>query len=123
MRETDATTGFAPVNRVPCTNSVGRWKCQSAFSPCTTSSIEHAGCVIFLRVIGANLNLDALTLEAKKECGELPVLYAGGVMSNKYIREYLSKRHDAAFAPAEYSADNACGTAILAARRYETQNR
>ncbi|MBQ7821642.1 MAG: peptidase M22 [Clostridia bacterium] len=63
-------------------------------------------------------NLDAMTLAAKEKYGEMPVLYAGGVMSNGYIKSYLASRHDAAFAPPVYSADNACGTAILAAQKY-----
>lgn len=63
-------------------------------------------------------NLDAMTCSAKEIYGDMPLLYAGGVMSNSYIKGYLSERHDAAFAPAEYSSDNACGTAILAARSF-----
>ncbi len=63
-------------------------------------------------------NLDALTNAAKSEYGDIPVLYAGGVMSNLYIRDCLAKNHDAVFAPGEYSADNACGAAILAAHKY-----
>lgn len=59
--------------------------------------------------------LDKMTASAKNEYGDLPVLYAGGVMSNNYIKNYLADRHDAVFAPPQYSADNACGTAILAA--------
>lgn len=61
--------------------------------------------------------LDKMTLDAKEKFGELPVLYAGGVMSNKYIKNYLTARHDAVFSGPEYSSDNACGTAILAAKR------
>ncbi len=59
-------------------------------------------------------NLDALTRLAKEKYGELPVLYAGGVMSNAFIKSYLARRHDAAFAPPEYSSDNAAGVAVLA---------
>ena len=62
--------------------------------------------------------LDGMTVAAKKQYGELPVLYAGGVMSNSHIKNYLGARHDCAFAPPEYSSDNACGTAILAARKH-----
>lgn len=67
-------------------------------------------------------NLDRMTQCAKEKYGEMPVLYAGGVMSNSYIKEYLGRRHDSAFAPPEYSADNACGTAILAARKFLSEN-
>ena len=59
-------------------------------------------------------SLDALTRIAKEKHGDMPVLYAGGVMSNAYIKDYLARRHDAAFAPPEYSSDNAAGIAVLA---------
>lgn len=63
-------------------------------------------------------NLDSMTVSAKGKYGDIPVLYAGGVMSNSYIKAYLKVRHDAAFAAPEYSSDNATGTAILAARKF-----
>lgn len=62
--------------------------------------------------------LDKMTISAKEKFGELPILYAGGVMSNKYIKNYLTARHNAVFSLPEYSADNACGTAILTAMSY-----
>ena len=67
-------------------------------------------------------NLDALTRLAKDKYGELPVLYAGGVMCNAYIRDYLSRRHNAAFAPPEYSSDNASGVAVLAGLKFLKEN-
>lgn len=45
--------------------------------------------------------------------GDMPVLFAGGVMSNKLMRKELSKRFDAYFAEPEFSADNAAGVALL----------
>lgn len=61
--------------------------------------------------------LDEMTVQAKEEYGDLPVLYAGGVMSNTYIKNYLAKRHEAFFAPPQYSSDNAAGVAILASKQ------
>ena len=46
--------------------------------------------------------------------GEKPVLYAGGVMSNRLIREDFEKRYEGAFAEPEFSSDNASGPAIIA---------
>ncbi len=43
-----------------------------------------------------------------------PLLFAGGVMSNKRIRAYLEKRFDAAFGAPALSSDNAVGIAFLA---------
>lgn len=53
-----------------------------------------------------------------EKTGELPVIFAGGVMSNKLIREAISKSCDAYFAEPQYSADNACGTALLTFDKY-----
>lgn len=57
-----------------------------------------------------------MTAFAKKQAGgDIPVIYAGGVMSNKFIREYLEKRTgNIFFAEPCYSADNAAGVALFA---------
>lgn len=46
--------------------------------------------------------------------GDLPFVYAGGVMSDSIIREKLCSRFDCLFAKPEFSCDNAAGTAALA---------
>ena len=48
-----------------------------------------------------------------------PVVYAGGVMSNKFIRPILTKGAGwkVYFSEPAFSADNAAGTAILCALR------
>lgn len=63
-----------------------------------------------------------MTEALRKERPELPVLYAGGVMSNGLLREALSAEFPGCgFAPAALSADNAVGIALLASReRKET---
>ncbi len=43
-----------------------------------------------------------------------PLLFAGGVMSNGYIKSHIAERFDAAFAAPELSSDNAVGVALLA---------
>ena len=45
--------------------------------------------------------------------GEMPILFAGGVMSNKIMREKLRARFDAYFSEPEFSADNAAGVARI----------
>lgn len=49
--------------------------------------------------------------------GDMPVLFAGGVMSNKLMRAELSARFDAYFAEPEFSADNAAGVALLCRKK------
>lgn len=50
--------------------------------------------------------------------GQMPVVFAGGVMSNKIIRRMLESEFDSAFAEPRFSSDNAAGTAILGALSY-----
>ena len=50
----------------------------------------------------------------KEQYGDLPFVYAGGVMSDSIIRENLQRRFDCVFAKPEFSSDNAAGTAVLA---------
>ncbi len=54
----------------------------------------------------------------RKDYGNLPVLFAGGVMSNTKIRSILKTIPDTYFASAELSSDNAAGTAILSQKLY-----
>ena len=48
--------------------------------------------------------------------GKLPLVYAGGVMSNVLIRKTIEQRFGGYFAEPVYSSDNAAGIAVLAAR-------
>lgn len=61
----------------------------------------------------------AMTEFALNELGELPVVYAGGVMSNSIIQKYLSERNkNSFFAEPQLSCDNAAGIAFLACKSY-----
>ena len=53
------------------------------------------------------------------ECGNQPLVYAGGVMCNSIIKTELTERFDAYFAEPLMSADNAVGIASLALRAYK----
>lgn len=63
--------------------------------------------------------LDGMTSALLQEYGNLPLVYAGGVMSNKYIRRNIEEKYNAYFAQPEFSCDNAAGIALLAAAREE----
>ncbi len=58
-------------------------------------------------------NIIEMTNQLKEKYGEMPVLFSGGVMSNKLMRTELSRCCEAYFAEPEYSADNAAGVALL----------
>lgn len=60
----------------------------------------------------------AMSEQILEKYGEMPILFAGGVMSNKIMRAELTSRFDACFAEPEYSADNAAGVALLCRLRY-----
>lgn len=57
--------------------------------------------------------IDDTVVELIKNYGNLPLVFSGGVMSNKLIRNELEKSYNAFFAEPQFSADNACGVAIL----------
>lgn len=53
------------------------------------------------------------------EYGELPLVFAGGVMSNSIIREIITSRFKSYFAEPEFSCDNAAGIAVLTKLNFE----
>ncbi|MBQ5716799.1 MAG: peptidase M22 [Clostridia bacterium] len=59
--------------------------------------------------------VDNMTEMILKEYGRLPLVYAGGVMSNSIIRKYMTNKYECSFAEPEFSSDNAVGIAVLAA--------
>lgn len=69
-----------------------------------------------LAFIGETLR--QMTIQLDERFSVLPIVYAGGVMSNRYLQSVLSKRPDTYFAEPQFSADNAAGTALLCRQRY-----
>ena len=62
-----------------------------------------------------------LTENIREIYPEIPIVYAGGVMSSRYISSRL-KGDNAYFALPEFSADNAAGIALLAREKYLREN-
>ena len=61
----------------------------------------------------------AMTSAAVEKYGDLPLVFAGGVMSDAMIREKIISRFgNAYFAAPEFSCDNAAGTAIFGYLKY-----
>ncbi len=67
--------------------------------------------------------LQRISEEVRIKYGKLPILYAGGVMSNTYIRSTLSQIDNVFFAHPKYSCDNAFGTACLACSAFSENNK
>ena len=57
--------------------------------------------------------IEGMTEALFADYGELPLVYAGGVMANRLLREYFTAHYGGHFAPPAYSADNAAGIACL----------
>ncbi len=57
--------------------------------------------------------LTAMVNDIFSKYGELPLVFAGGVMSNTIIKEIITSRFSAYFAEPEFSCDNAAGIAVL----------
>lgn len=79
-------------------------------------SPEQVARFCLLSVLAA---VEAMTRALLERYPGRTVLYAGGVMSNSLLRDELSRRFDAVFAPPAFSSDNAAGIALLTALRAE----
>lgn len=62
--------------------------------------------------------LDKLSGNLREQYPDIPIIYAGGVMSNKIIKSRLAHREGVYFAAPAFSADNAAGIALLCRRRH-----
>lgn len=77
-------------------------------------------CMSYIREV-----LITMTEKATEKHRDLPVVYAGGVMSNKFLQAAIAEHFKATqdqelyFAPPQYSADNAAGVAIIAWMHHE----
>ncbi len=65
--------------------------------------------------------LAKMTAHLLEKHPDTPVLYAGGVMSNRYLQKRLAGCADASFAEPAFSADNAAGVALLCRERHERE--
>lgn len=62
--------------------------------------------------------LAAMTAHIDAQYRALPIVYAGGVMSNLGLQKKLGNRENTYFASASFSSDNAAGTALLCRAQY-----
>ncbi len=85
-------------------------QCRRLQSDGVPSADIAAFCLHSIRVA-----VEKMTEQLLSRYGEMPVVYAGGVMSNTLLREALSSRFGGIFAPPAFSSDNAAGIAVLTA--------
>lgn len=67
------------------------------------------------------MTLDKMTENLVNDHPGLPLVYSGGVMSNKMIKKYFTEKYNAYFASPEFSSDNAAGTALLCLDKYKRE--
>ncbi len=113
----------APLADVNCISHVRGLECNlSGLESKATKLIddgEDRSIVAAFTIKSVLRTIERLTENARETFGDLPVVYAGGVMSNKLIQNGLAKCGNVYFSEAEYSCDNAAGIAVLAARAHD----
>ena len=75
--------------------------------------------IAFFCMEAVRLSLDGMCSALLHRYGKIPVVFGGGVSSNKMIRSYFSRQYDACFGEPAMSSDNAAGVAVLAAQAFQ----
>lgn len=88
--------------------------CKKMLSENKTKSYISAYCLEYIRK-----SLSLMTESLFEKYGKIPVLYAGGVMSNSIIRNFFKEKYNAVFAEPVYSTDNSAGIAYLTYRKFK----
>lgn len=63
--------------------------------------------------------IDEMVVSIFNIYGKLPLVFSGGVTSNKKIRNYFENKYHAIFSAPDFSSDNAAGIAILSYLKYQ----
>ncbi len=87
-------------------------QCKKLISQGKSPEYVSAYCLEFIRK-----TLEKMTDALLEKHGELPLVYAGGVMSNSIIKNSFKEKYNAAFAEPVFSSDNAAGIAYLCYRK------
>ena len=119
-REMEALCGDAPyqksrvsVNGLECNLSGLENLAAKKYKESEDKAITSAFCFDFIAD-----TLYKLAENLREQYKDIPVIFAGGVMSNKRIAKRLSALGNVYFSEPEFSADNAAGIALLTRRKY-----
>ncbi len=82
--------------------------CRKAYENGASKEYTASLCLGYVEAV-----IEKMCKAVLEEKGEMPVVFAGGVMSDRIIRDQLASQFDAYFAEPAYSADNASGIAYL----------
>lgn len=99
---------------VDCCLSGVENRCQAMFSNGEPAADIAKFCIESIRTA-----LEGMLLALLREYGNLPILFSGGVSSNRTLQSYFSENYGAKFAEPAFSADNAAGAAVLAALNHK----
>lgn len=83
--------------------------CQKMLSNGESKEKIAAFCIAYIDEV-----LAQMAYRLKEKYGEIPLVFAGGVMSDSIIKNNMTKRFNCFFANPEFSTDNAAGVAVLA---------
>ena len=113
LKNTEKLTVRPTLKGADCCLSGVENQCRGLIAQGKSPEYVAAYCIEFIRS-----TLGRMTDALLDRYGELPLVYAGGVMSNTIIKNSFKEKYNAAFAEPVYSSDNAAGVAYLCYRKY-----
>ena len=114
LKSTESFKIKPSMKELDCSLSGIENKCKKMLSENKSSEDISKFCLMSVYAV-----INKMTELALLKFGQIPVVFAGGVMSNSIIKEKLSGNFDAYFAKPEFSCDNAAGTAIFASLKHK----
>ena len=112
LKNTEKLSARPTIKGCDCCLSGVENLCQKLIAEGREPSYVAAFCIEYIRRA-----LELMTDALLERYGSLPLLYAGGVMSDTIIKNSFTEKYNAAFAEPVYSADNAAGIALLCCRK------
>lgn len=112
LKNTEKLSARPTIKGCDCCLSGVENQCKKLISQGKSPDYVSAYCLEFIRK-----TLEKMTDALLEKHGELPLVYAGGVMSNSIIKNSFKEKYNAAFAEPVFSSDNAAGIAYLCYRK------
>lgn len=113
LKNTEKVTAKATLKGFDCCLSGVENICRRMYEAGETKEKISATCLLYVEKA-----LDEMCSRLINKFGKIPVLFAGGVVSNSIIKAHLSTKYNAYFAQPEFSADNAAGIAFLCSMQH-----
>lgn len=114
LQNTEKIKVHPPIKDCDCCLSGVENLCQKLLNENKPKEYIASFCLEYIRK-----SLSLMTDNLLQKHGKMPLLYAGGVMSNTIIKNSFEEKYNAVFAPPKYSTDNSAGIAYLCYRKYK----